>query len=356
MMCTFTASGSRRALVGGRPALILLLSLTFLLGHEAAMAATILGIKDTRFTLNGSPTFLLGISYYGALGAPEATLKQDLDEMQRHGFNWLRLWATWHAFENDVAAVDGEGHPRPQFLERLKSLVAECDRRGMVVDVTLSRGNGVTGPQRLQSLAAHRRAVETLVGALKPHRNWYLDLSNERNIRDPRYTSDEDLTALREVVQRLDPERLVTASHAGDIDRADLRDYLQQVRVDFISPHRPRDEKSPAQTEAKSREYLAWMRELGRVVPLHYQEPFRRGFGGWEPRAEDFLTDLRGAVAGGAAGWCFHNGDERNQPDGRPRRSFDLREKRLLHQLDAEEKKVVESVKPVLKTALKASD
>ena len=32
--------------------------------------ATVLGIDGTRFTLNGKPTFLLGISYYGALGAP----------------------------------------------------------------------------------------------------------------------------------------------------------------------------------------------------------------------------------------------------------------------------------------------
>jgi len=42
-----------------------------------ATAATELGIKaclrakrkDTQFTLNGKPTLLLGISYYGALGA-----------------------------------------------------------------------------------------------------------------------------------------------------------------------------------------------------------------------------------------------------------------------------------------------
>lgn len=320
------------------------------------MAATELKIKDTQFTLNGRPTFLLGISYYGALGAPEATLKQDLDEMQRHGFNWLRLWATWHAFENDVSAVDGEGNPRPQFMERLKSLVAECDRRGMVVDVTLSRGNGVTGPERLQSVAAHRRAVEAVVGALKPYRNWYLDLSNERNIRDERHTSHEDLKALRDVVRRLDSERLVTASHAGDIDSGDLRDYLQQVQVDFISPHRPRNEPSPGQTEAKSREYLAEMQELGRVVPLHYQEPFRRGFGKWNPKADDFLTDLKGAIAGGAAGWCFHNGDERDQPDGRPRRSFDLREGSLFRQLDTEEQKVIKGVRRALETTLKASD
>lgn len=59
----------------------------------------------------------------------------------------------------------------------------------MVVDVTFSRGNGATGPPRLQTLEAHRRVIETVLPALKPWRNWYLHLSNERNIRDQGHPS-----------------------------------------------------------------------------------------------------------------------------------------------------------------------
>ena len=77
---------------------------------------------------------------------------------------------------------------------------------------------------------------------------------------------------------------------------------------------------------------------IGRPVPVHYQEPFRRGYGRWEPSSADFLADLRGAVAGGAAGWCLHNGSSRGAAEGRPRRSFDLRARRLFDQLDAEER------------------
>ncbi len=60
-----------------------------------------------------------------------------------------------------------------------------------------------------------------------------------------------------------------------------------------------------------------------------------------------FLMDLRGASRGGAAGWCFHNGGQRTQPDGQPRRCFDLRAKPLMDQLDDEETKVVRSVSAV---------
>ena len=313
--------------------------------------ATRLGTDGTRFTVNGRPAFLFGVSYYGAPSAPDETVRRDLADLKKHGFNWVRIWATWAAFGEDVSAVDGEGKPREPFLKRLQWLVAACDEQGVVVDVTLSRGNGSTGPARLQTLEAHRRGVETLVTALKAHRNWYLDLANERNIKDKRFTSFADLKELRELARKLDPHRLVTASHAGDVSRGDLSEYLQTVRVDFLSPHRPRTADSAGQTEARSKEYLTWMKELKREVPLHYQEPFRRDFGPWQPRTEDYVTDLKGALAGGAAGWCWHNGDNRAARDGRPRRSFDLREKRLFEQLDEEEAKALPLLAAVIADA-----
>jgi hypothetical protein len=316
--------------------------------------ATELGIDGTRFTLNGSPAFLFGISYYGALGAPDAVLYRDLAEMQERGFNWIRVWATWAAFENNVSAVEMDGSPREPYLKKLADLVAECDRRGMAIDVTLSRGNGVTGPARLPREAAHSRAVETIVRKLKPWRNWYLDLGNERNIKDQRYVSIDELKSLRETVRMLDPNRLVTASHAGDISPAELRDYLLKVRVDFLAPHRPRHSGSPGQTAKQTAEYLKAIKELGRIVPVHYQEPFRAGWGRgarWNPKAEDFLADLRGAKAAGAAGWCFHNGNEVKSPDGKPRRSFDLRDGPLFEHFEAEERKAVALLSKELATA-----
>src|SRR5262249_3801680 len=159
----------------------------------------------------------------------------------RHGFNWLRVWATWSAFDRDVSAVDAEGRPREPFLGRLKSLVAESDRRGLVVDVTLTRGSRAKGGA-IPDLDAHPRAVETLVGALKAHRNWYLDLANERDVRDARHVPAEELRALREQVRALDPKRLVTVSFGGhDLDEADLREAVLTIGLDFVAPHRPRD-------------------------------------------------------------------------------------------------------------------
>jgi hypothetical protein len=126
---------------------------------------------------------------------------------------------------------------------------------------------------------------------------------------------------------------------------------VKTVRVDFVSPHRIRSKGTAGQTPLMTTRYLARMKQIGVVVPVHYQEPFRRGFGGWDPESDDFVNDLRGAIEGGAAGWCFHNGDQRKGSEKLPRRSFDLRDKRLYEQLDDVEKAVVQRLKTVLSEA-----
>ena len=304
-----------------------------------------LATDGTKFTLDGKPTFLLGCSYYAGLGASDDTLRRDLDELRSRDFNWVRVWATWSGFDHDVSAVDGDGNPRAEYVERLKRVVGECDRRGIVVDVTLSRGNGAAGAPRLQGIGPHRRAVEAILDVIGDRKNWYIDLGNERNVQDKRFVSFEDLALLRDVVKQRDPKRLVTSSHTGDPERRDVERYLRDVRVDFLSVHRPRDARSPDQTAEQAKQVIGWIREIGPAVPLHYDEPFRRGYADWQPTAADFEKDLAAARGAGAAGWCFHNGSQRGAPGERPRRSFDLSEKSLIDQLDAEERAFINKLR-----------
>ncbi|MBW3623963.1 MAG: hypothetical protein KY468_11200 [Armatimonadetes bacterium] len=316
--------------------------------------ATTLSIRGSQFLVNGKPTFLLGMSYYAGAGAPEAFVREDFKDQKRRGFDWVRVWATWNAFGSDVSAVDAEGRARQPSLDRLLALVKEADRQGLIVDVSLTRGEPVFDRPTITTQAAHLRAVETLSQALKPYKNVYIDLANERSLKDQRFTSFADLRELRDRVKRVDPNRLVTASSSPDIPEAEMKEYLITANLDFLSPHRPRGKESIAQTEAQTRDYLRWMKTLGKVVPLHYQEPFRRGFpfrGEGGITADDFIRDAVTAKRGGAAGWCLHNGDERPPEDHRPRRSFDLRkdEGRLFEQLDSIEREAADRLADALK-------
>src|SRR4030095_4002051 len=69
----------------------------------------VLATQGTQFTVDGKATFLYGISYYGALAAPEEIVHRDFADMKRCGFNWIRMWANWRAFGANAAAVDEEG-------------------------------------------------------------------------------------------------------------------------------------------------------------------------------------------------------------------------------------------------------
>ena len=189
---------------------------------------------------------------------------------------------------------------------------------------------------------AHRRAVETLVGALKGHRNWYLDLANERDVRDARHVPAGEIKALREQVRRFDPERLVTASFGGhDLDEADLREAMLTIGLDFVAPHRPRDaqigrpdrSQDPRVPRDDASDRPVGSGALPGAVPP-----------GLRPLAADgerLPHRPARAVAGGAAGWCLHNGSSRGAPEERPRRSFDLHARRLFDQLEEEEREVV---------------
>src|SRR5687767_6425036 len=156
------------------PFLFALLSMLFTLSPRGAdllpAAKTTLGIDGTRFTINDKPTFLLGFSYYGALGASKEFIRHDLDDFQRFGFNWLRVWATWDAFDHSISPFDLNGDPLEPYFSHLKWLVADCDRRGLIVDITLSRQN-TSDPKptagQIPNFESHLRAVEALCNELK---------------------------------------------------------------------------------------------------------------------------------------------------------------------------------------------
>ncbi|NUM53180.1 MAG: hypothetical protein HUU46_06025 [Candidatus Hydrogenedentes bacterium] len=315
-------------------------SLLLVVGHaqSADAAGPVLGIDGFSFTLNDKPVFLLGASYYGALGSErEEFIEQDMDDFAAHGFNWVRVWATWADFDNNVSAVATNGLPRQPYMARLERLCELASVRGIVVDVTVTRGKPPAFPSNFPE---HLAVMNCLAKGLKRFRNVYFDIGNERNVGDERHVPIKEVGDLVRAVKQIDPDRLCTASDGGDLSKEATIELVEIGGADFICPHRARVEESPMQTAGTTRAYRAWLTEGAKAVPVHYQEPFRRDYGNWNPTADDFMTDLENAKDGGAAGWCFHNGANSLTFDKRPRRSFDMRaaEGRLFDQLDKVEK------------------
>jgi len=292
-----------------------------------------LGItKDGKFfSVDGKPTYLNGISYYSALSIADPNqVKADLDDMATDGFNWIRMWVHWNADGENISALDADGKVREPYMSRLKSLVKMCNERKIIVDVTMARN-------RKQPFAGYLESARVLARELKPYRNVYIDVGNERDVGDDRYVSFEEIGELTHAIKEIDPKRICTASGRPG-SQEDLNRYLE-AGCDFIAPHLDRDKGSSAKTVGTMKEFIGWMNALNRRVPIHLQEPFRRGYTDYQPTVEDFFRDDSGGKIAGAAGWCLHNGSNRLSKDNRPFRSFYMggSEGRLYKQLDAVE-------------------
>jgi len=301
--------------------------------------AVTLGIsQDNRyFTINGKPTYLHGISYYGALSINKPEwLKQDLDDMREDGFNWIRVWVTWDPPGHDVSAIDKEGKVREPYMARLKEVIRQCDKRGIVVDCTMTR-------TYMGTLENNLIFARTLAKELLPFRNVYFDVANERDVPGARFVSFDEMGQLIAAIKEIDPTRLCTAS-GGQRDKNILNEYLTTGKCDFIAPHLCRNEDCPSKTIGTVRQLIVWMEELHHRVPIHLQEPFRRSYGRYDPTEENYFRDNTGGKIGGAAGWCLHNGDTRSRADRLPQRSFlmDDESGRMYAQLDQVEKAVAD--------------
>ena len=127
-------------------------------------------------------------------------------------------------------------------------------------------------------------------------------------------------------VRGRDPDRLVTASLGGNAPSDAATRYIELytvANIDFATPHFPRDDVWAAETQSRVETMRGLLVDAGWDRAIYLQEDARRGYGSAMWPKEDFLTAAAGARAGGASGWCFHNGA-----------GFDLGAQTLFDQLD----------------------
>ncbi|CAN5872663.1 hypothetical protein BH24BAC1_BH24BAC1_12110 [soil metagenome] len=216
-----------------------LLLLPLLLGLAGfAQTKSQLNVSGNTFLLNGQPFPYTGISFFNALYNP--TFNQSSEERAkwlakfgRYGINVLRVWCQW---DNKRGFVDAgpeatlyfaDGRLRPQPLERLKALVTDADKQGMVVLVVLFARESWDENTRLAPQAADK-AVAALTRELQPYRNIVFQIWNEHS---------ERVVDHYKTIKAIDPQRLVSNSPGWG---GELGDQQQNQTLDFLSPHTSR--------------------------------------------------------------------------------------------------------------------
>jgi len=261
---------------------------------------TILRVSGRVFTVNGKQTFLVGWSYYGALGEDLDVIKSDILWMKGKGFNWFRMWLVWMPEEGASAFnVDGTWHKKNQ--EKLYQMVKFCDENGIIVDVS---GNYCSGtidscnkyPKQVMTSIPKSMAVwQNTTKLLKEFDNVYFDLFNEFQYHGiaPKIS---EIRQIVDAIKKIDPDRLVTCSGG----HPNMFDY-QAAGIDFLAPH---GDRYPGWWQWT----CPWLKNHPLEIPVHLQEPDRNGYGGSQYPWTDFCKDLKEAQTcdRAAAGWCFH--------------------------------------------------
>lgn len=201
-----------------------------------AQHSPVIGIKDTRFTLDGKPFEFFGVSFFNALYNPAFNESENdqlrwLQKFTNTGITVLRIWAEWNSTMGFVDAADScilynrDGSLKPLYLTRLKNLLRTTASLDMVVEIALFSAE--SKDIKLSDAAADK-AVENITKALKPYRNIMFQIWNELDYRTLDYFK---------IIKTYDPARLVSNSPGGG---GTLGNDRENAVLDYLSPHTSR--------------------------------------------------------------------------------------------------------------------
>jgi hypothetical protein len=301
-----------------------------------------LGIAGAQFTVDGTPRFLVLVSYFDALRAPDAVIEADFAWLRRHGIDGVRIFPNWwrcdagkcggHPGDDTLMAPDGT--LRPTALARLKAVLAAAGRHGLLVDVSFARETVRDAKGVELAPAAYAEGLRATIAALGPDPHLMFDLQNE--VYQNRIFSEsagEDAPKVAALARRLDGEgRIVfVSSNSPEIERYA---YADPAAIDVLAVHDARERNWHDRTPAVVRDLVALAKRRG-VKPIYLQEAQAWQDERAPDRVERFLDAAARARRAGAAAWTFHT-----------RSAFVLRDGRSMQtQASADERRVIEQLR-----------
>lgn len=269
------ASGSVRTLVLW---LLLATSTAAWSRHEVAVAGT-------TFQLDGKHFPWTGISFFNAIYNPSFNKSSEerlqwMQKFQERGINVLRVWGQWDAGRGYVDSCSEcslyrpDGSLREQHVARLKEIVADADKSGMVIELVLFAQESRNANAKLGGDAADR-AVAALTKEMLPHRNITFQIWNE---------SSERVLDHFNTIKAIDPKRLVSNSPSVSDNPGITSSFGEDKNnraLDYLTPHTIRQTGVDKHWEVAPLE-IGYLIERYRK-PVVDDEPARNGvprFGG----------------------------------------------------------------------------
>ncbi len=275
--------------------------------NQQESSATVLGIQGDKFTINGTATFLLGVSYFDGRGWRES----DFDELSAKGFNLVRIWLFWRNSFPEGHFFDSNAEWKNGVDDDLVALVDYASSKGLIVDVSILQAN-----LPFTDSANRLKAVQKTSSLLAGFDNVFFDISNEHDHDGNATIAHNEIEDLINAVKAIDPDRIVTVSSQGDhILPGNNRGSLIESNVDaelnagveFFTPHFLRTGDWAERTGERVQVIKKYLQSVGRNMPIYLQEENRR-FNDSGPSEQDFITAAKQARDSGGAAWVFHTG------------------------------------------------
>jgi len=259
--------------------------------------AQTLTIQGDRFAIDGTPRFLVFVSYFGAMGADNVTA--DLRYIRSKGFDGIRIWPN---FVTGPQLMRNDGTLNPDSLSRLLFILDRAREQRLVVDVSFTAEH-VAG----MDAARLRDAIMRTTAALQSYDNLLFDIENERNVYGPfgRPLPAADVISIRAAIKSIHPERVVTASNSSENTAQFAADFAVQTGLDVTAYHDPRTSAFYVQEWVE--QIVGAMRSNGKPAYLQEPMPMRYVYYPNSYKYELYQEQLRNVKAAGAAAWCFHS-------------------------------------------------
>jgi hypothetical protein len=318
----------------------------------AASAPPALAVRGAQFTVDGTPRFLLLVSYFDALRASDATLNADFAWLRRQRIDGVRIFPNWwrcaaerqcggHPGPDTLFAPGGQVRPAP--LARLRRVLATAASHGLVVDVSFARETVLDGNGRPMAASAYAGAIARTLDALAataPHAMFDLQNETDQNrvfAREPA----ADAKGIGTLTKRLATGRRILFASTVE-DQAALLLTCGQPQgcgadgrpPDVVAVHDPRVPNWWTRTSEVVEKLRGIMAPTGQR-PIYLQEPQAWQDEAAAERRRRFLEAAAAARRAGAAAWTFHT-----------RSAFVLRDGRsLTAQLDADQRAAIEGLR-----------
>jgi hypothetical protein len=313
---------------------------------HGTISATGLGISSTgKFTIAGTETFLLGISYFDALDYRTS----DIDTLSTRGFNNLRIFTDWandDGTPGDQTVCNANGSIKSTAAATINALIDYAETKTMTVTVVILNE---LSDSWMTTEAARLACVTSTVNAFKAQALVMFDVVQEH---DYSFTGSGVSLTPDEVKVYNDQARAACATCIIFSSVASPMSHPQDSTANIVSStigekvengenvlaiHDYRSSNWWSVTGARVTAYRNYLASIGKQnIPVIFDEPNRWGADNNSTETE-FNTAAAQAKAAGAAMWVFHHGA-----------SFDMSASSLFAQLNATETAITLSMAAAL--------